>query len=68
MKSVNTLFAFEAHLLCHPAGEDVAEVPRRNAEHYALAAFYSPGVYKIAVSGEIIDDLRQESAPVYGVG
>ena len=51
-----------------PAGQDVAEVAGGHAEVQLLAQFQLAGVYIIQIGGEVIDDLRQEAAPVDGVG
>ncbi len=52
----------------YPAGQDVTEVAGRDAEVHLLARCYQPGVDKVAVGGEIIRYLRQQPAPVDGVG
>ena len=58
----------QTHLLCVPAGEDVAEVAGRHDEVELVAHCDHAAVDGIAVRREIIDDLRQQTPPVDGVG
>ena len=48
--------------------QNVAEIARGHAEIHPLAEFYLARVQKVAVSGDIIGDLRREPAPIYAVG
>ena len=57
-----------AHPLRVEAGENVAEVACRDAEIDARPGFDGPSVQQVAVGRDVIHDLRQEPAPVDGVG
>ena len=53
-----------AHLLCIPCREDVAEVAGRNGEREALSVLKDALLHHRHIGGDIINDLRHESAPV----
>ena len=58
----------QAHLRGEPARQDVAEVAGGDAEDELLPRLQPAAVDVVAVSGEIVDDLRQQTAPVDRVG
>ena len=58
----------QTHLLCVPAGENVAEVAGGHAEIRLLPHLERAGTHQLAVGVEVVDDLRHEPAPVDGVG
>ena len=57
----------QAHLLCDVSGEDVAEVAGRDADIDPVALADRAGLDHVAVCGDIVRDLRRETAPVDGV-
>ena len=58
----------QAHFLCVPAGENVAEVAGRHDEVEPVAHGDHAAGDSVAVRREIVDDLRQQAAPVDEVG
>ena len=58
----------QSHLLGEAAGENVAEIPRRNGDVDLFAHFDLSFVHEVAVCRDIVDDLRDEPTPVDGVG
>ena len=58
----------QAHFLGIPAGENVAEVAGRHNEVQLVAHGDHAAGNGVAVRREIVDDLRQQAAPVDGVG
>src|SRR5699024_7745401 len=58
----------QAHLLCVPAGQDVAEVAGGHAEVRLLPRLERAGTHQLAVSVEVVDDLGHKAAPVDGIG
>ena len=58
----------QAHLLGIPAGENVAEVAGRHDEVEPVAHGDHATGNGVTVRREIVDDLRQQAAPVDGVG
>ena len=58
----------QAHLLCIVAGQNVAEVAGGDAEIDLVAKGNFSRLEQLGISGEVIDDLRHEAAPVDGIG
>ena len=58
----------QAHLLCIVAGQNIAEVAGGNAEIDLVAKADLSRLEQLGISGEVIDDLRHEAAPVDGIG
>ena len=58
----------QAHLLCIVAGQNIAEVSGGDAEIGLVAEDNFSRLEQLGISGEVIDDLRHEAAPVDGIG
>ena len=58
----------QAHFLCVPAGENVAEVAGRHDEVEPVAHGDHAAGDSVAVRRKIVDGLRQQATPVDGVG
>ena len=56
-----------AHFLRNKRGEDVSEITGRNGNVYLLAKRDFTAREEVAVSGNVVNNLRNESAPVNGV-
>ena len=66
--SADQLAHGQAHLLGVIARQNVAEVAGGDAEIHCVAQRDLPRLEKLGVGGKIIDDLRDQTAPVDGVG
>ena len=57
----------QSHFARVVSRENIAEVAGGNGEVYLVAVLYFVLLYHVGVRREVVDDLRNESAPVYGV-
>ena len=55
----------KSHLECKIAGHYIAEVTGRDDEVYLVAVVYPSVFNKLAVRGEVVYDLRNQSSYVY---
>ena len=58
----------QTHLTGVPAGQDVAEVAGGDTVVHLVAHLDLALVQQVAVGGDVVDQLRQDAAPVDGVG